>query len=179
MKSSSTEVNLWGVPAQSEHGRQDGWTSTPCGSVGVKQDSDPDTNAGERLQKQRPHPNRSGCCDGCVVLAGERLPNQRPLGEDHPEHIPEEQLVAQVPYQGEEAGSIVLHSSSNVSEFMNDNKEARVTASAAAKVSEEFLDKDAEILRLIKERRSTPKEKKQRIKDLSKRIKNASDKRKE
>ena len=46
-----------------------------------------------------------------------------------------------------------------------------MTAFAAAKVSEEFLDKDAEILRLIKERRSTPKEKKQRIKDLSKRIK--------
>ena len=37
--------------------------------------------------------------------------------------------------------------------------------------SEEFLDKDAEILRLIEERRSTPKEEKQRLKDLSKRIK--------
>ena len=54
---------------------------------------------------------------------------------------------------------------------MNDNKEAHVTAFAAAKVSEEFLDKDAEILRLIKERRSTPNEEKQRINDLSKRIK--------
>ena len=63
----------------------------------------------------------------------------------------------------------MLHSSSNVSEFMNDNKEAHMTTFAAAKVSEEFMDKDAEILRLIKERRSTPKEKKQRIKDLSKR----------
>ena len=163
MESSSTEVNLRGVPAQPEHRRQDGWTSTR-GSVEVKRDSDPDTIAGERLQKQRPHPNRSGCCDGCVVLAGERLPNQRTLGEDHPEHIPEEQLVAQVPYQGEEAGSI---------------KEVRVTTSAAAKENEEFLDKDAEILRLIEERRSTPKEKKQRIKDLSKRIKNASEKKKE
>ena len=171
MTSSSTEVNQRGVPAQSEHRRQDGWTSTPCGSVDVKQDSDPDTNEGERLQKQRPRPNRSGCCDGCVVLAGERLPNQRPLGESHPEHIPEEQLVAQVPYQGEEAGSIVFHSSSNASEFKNDNKEARVTTSAAAKESEEFLDQDAEILRLFKERRSTPKEKKQRMKDLSKRKK--------
>ena len=49
MKSSSTEVNLRGVPAQPEHRRQDGWTSTPCGSVEVKQDSDLDTNAGERL----------------------------------------------------------------------------------------------------------------------------------
>ena len=33
------------------------------------------------------------------------------------------------------------------------------------------MDKDAEILRLIEERRSTPKEEKQRLKDLSKRIK--------
>ena len=118
--------------------------------------------------------------------------NQRPLGDNHLEHNPEEQLVAQVPHQGEEAGSIVLHSSSNVSEFMNDNKEAHVTAFAAGKVSEfmndnkeaqvtafaaaKVSDKDAEILRLIKERRSTPKEKKQRIKDLSKRIKHASEK---
>ena len=79
------------------------------------------------------------------------------------EHNPEEHLVAQVPHQDEEAGSI---------------KEVRVTTSAAAKESEEFLDKDAEILRLIEERRSTPKEEKQRLKDLSKRIKNASEKKK-
>ena len=158
-------------------GVRTGGRHTPCGSVEVKQDSHPDTIAGERLQKQRPHPNRSGC-DGCVVLAGERLPNQRPLGEDHLEHIPEEQLVAQVPYQGEEAGSVVLHSSSNVSEFVNDNQEARVTTSAAAKENEEFLDKDAEILRLIEERRSTPKEEKQRLKDLSKNMKNALEKKK-
>ena len=65
----------------------------------------------------------------------------------------------------------MFFSSSNVSEIKNDNKEAHVTTSAAAKESDEFLDKDAEILRLIKERRSTPKEKKQRIKDLSKRLK--------
>ena len=113
------------------------------------------------------------------VVAATAASNQRPLGEDRPEHNPEEQLAAQVPYQGEEAGSIVLHSSSNASEFKNDNKEAQVTTSAAAKVSEEFLDKDAEILRLIKERRSTPNEEKQRLKDLNERIKNASEKGKE
>ena len=43
-----------------------------------------------------------------------------------------------------------------------------MTTSAAAEESEEFLDKDAEILRLIEERRSLPKEEKQRLKDLSK-----------
>ena len=73
----------------------------------------------------------------------------------------------------------MLHSSSNASEFKNDNKEAHVTASAAAKVSEDFPDKDAEILRLIEERRSTPNEEKQRLKDLNKCIKNASDIKKE
>ena len=150
MKSSSTEVNLWRVPAQPEHRRQDGWTSTLCVSVGVKQDSDPDTNAGERLQKQRPHPNRRGCCDGCVVLAGERLQNQRPLGEEHLEHKTEEHFGAQFPHQDEEAGSVMFHSSSKTSEIKNDNNEARVMASAAAKVSEDLSIKDAEILRLIR-----------------------------
>ena len=46
-------------------------------------------------------------------------------------------------------------------------KKHRAT-SAAAKKNEECLDKDAEILRLIEERRSMPKEEKQRLKDLSK-----------
>ena len=41
-------------------------------------------------------------------------------------------------------------------------------ASAAAKVSEELSIKDAEILRLIEERRSTPIEEKQRLKEVSK-----------
>ena len=49
------------------------------------------------------------------MLAGERLPKQRPLGDE------------QVPHQVEEAGSIVFHSSRNASEFKNDNKEAQVT----------------------------------------------------
>ena len=72
----------------------------------------------------------------------------------------------------------MFHSSSNASEFKNDNKEARVTASAAAKVSEDFPNEDAEILRLIEERRSTPKEEKQRLKNLSNCIKNAQRKEK-
>ena len=62
----------------------------------------------------------------------------------------------------------MFHSSSNASEFKNVNNEARVTASAAAKVSDDFTNKDAEILRLIEERRSTPRAEKQRLKDLSK-----------
>ena len=186
MKRSSTVANQRGVPAQLEHRRQDGWTSTPRGSDDEKKGSERVTTAGERLKNQRPHPpvkiedeedahevvTGSGCSGGCDLLAGERLPKQRPHGDEHPEHNSEEHLGAQVPHQDEEAGSIVFHSSSNASEFKNDNKEAHVTTSAAAKESEEFLDKDAEILRLIEERRSTPKEEKQRLKDLSKRIKN-------
>ena len=190
MKRSSTAANQRGVPAQHGHRRQDGWTSTPCGSDDEKKGSERDMTAGERLQKQRPHPTEkikdeegahevgtgSGCSGGCDMLAGERLPKQRPHGDDHPEHNPEEHLVAQVPHHDEEAGSIVFHSSSNASEFKNDNKEARVMALAAAKVSEDFPNKDAEILRVIEERRSKPKEEKQRLKDLSKCIKNASEK---
>ena len=44
------------------------------------------------------------------------------------------------------------------------NNEARATASAAAKVSDDLLDRNAEILRLIEERRSTPKEEKAQTK---------------
>ena len=84
-------------------------------------------------------------------------------------------LKHKFPHQNEEAGSIVFNSSSNASEFKNDNKEARETASAAAKVSEDFPNEDAEILRLIEERRSTPKEEKQRLKEVSKCLKNVSE----
>ena len=174
MKRSSTVANQQGVPAQHEQRRQDGWTSTRRGSDDEKKGSERDTTAGEQLQNQRPHPlvkiedregaheveTGGGCNVGCDWMAGERLPKQRPHVDEHPEHNSEELLGAQVPHQDEEAGSIVFHSSSNASEFKNDNKEAHVTTSAAAKESEEFLDKDAEILRLIEERRSTPKEEK-------------------
>ena len=145
-------------------------TLTPRWSDDEKKGSERDTTAGERLQNQRPHPpvkiqdqegaheveTGSGCSGGCDLLAGERLPKQRPHGDEHPEHNPKEHLGVRVPHQDEEAGSI---------------KEVRVITSAAAKENEEFLDQDAEILRLIEERRSTPKEEKQRLKDLSKRIK--------
>ena len=62
----------------------------------------------------------------------------------------------------------------------NDNNESRASASAAAKVSEDILVKDAEILRLIEERRNTPKREKQKLKDVSKCIKRCiRDKKKE
>ena len=184
MKRSSKAANQRGVPAQYEHRRQDGWTSTPPGSDDEKKGSERDRIAGERLQNQRPHPfvriegeedaheidTRYGCSGSCDLRAGERLPKQRPLGDEHPEHNSEEHLGAQVPHQVEEAGSIVFHTSRSASVFENDNKEAHVTTSAAAKENEEFLDNDVEILRVIEERRSTPKEEKQRLKDLSKSI---------
>ena len=56
MKCSSTAANQRCIPAQFEHRRQDGWTSTPCGSDGIRKDSEYDMTAGKRLQEQRPHP---------------------------------------------------------------------------------------------------------------------------
>ena len=184
MRSSKAD-NQRGGFAQHEHRRPDGWTSTPRGSDDEKKCSERDKNAGERLQNQRPHPlvriggeedaheidTRNGCSGGCDLRAGERLPKQRPLGDEHPERNPEEHLGAQVPHQVEVAGSIVFHNSRSASVFENDNKEIQVTTSAAAKKNEECLDKDAEILRLIEERRSMSKEEKQRLKDLSKSLK--------
>ena len=98
---------------------------------------------------------------------------KRPLGD---ERNPEEHLGAQMTHQVEEAGSIMLQNSRSSSGFENDSKETQETTFAAAKKNEECLDKDAEILRLIEERRSMPKEEKQRLKDLSRNIKNVSEK---
>ena len=177
-KRSSKADNQRGGFAQHEHRRPDLWTSTPRGS-------DDEKKCSERLQNQRPHPlvriggeedaheidTRTGCSGGCDLRAGERLPKQRPLGDEHPERHPEEHLGAQISHQIEEAGSIVFQNSRSASVFENDNKEIQVTTSAAAKKNEECLVKDAEILRLIEERRSMPKEGKQRLKDLSKNFK--------
>ena len=78
---------------------------------------------------------------------------QRPLGDEHPERIPEEHLGAQIPHQVEEAGSIVFQNSRSASVFENDNKEIQVTTSAAKK-NEECLDKDAEILEAYPKKRN-------------------------
>ena len=177
MMRSSTVTDQRDAPAQHDYRRQDGWTSTPRWSDDEEKGSERDTTAGERLQNQRPHPpvkiedqegaheveTGSGCSGGCDLLAGERLPKQRPHDDEHPEHNPKEHLGVRVLHQDDEAFSI---------------KEVRAITSAAAKENEDFLDKDVEILRLIEERRSTPKEEKQRLKDLNKRIKNASEKKK-
>ena len=173
VKSSSTETSRRGVTALIEHRRQDGWTSTPytCGG--------------------------SGCSGGCDELAGERLPKQRPhliertedeeeaflttakKGEELPDRNTAEHLGARLLHLDEKAGSIVFHFSSNMSEIRKGNNEARATASAAAKVIEDWSIKDAEILRLIEEGRNTPKGEKHKLKDVSKRIKDALETKKE
>ena len=102
-KRSSKAENQRGGLAQHEHRRQDGWTSTHRGSDDEKKCSERDRTAGERLQNQRPHPlvriggeedaheidTRNGCSGSCDLRAGERLPKQRPLCDDHPERNPE------------------------------------------------------------------------------------------
>ena len=68
-----------------------------------------------------------------------------------------------------EAASIVLHVSNDMYEGKKDGEEAGETT--AAKETQEISKKDAEIRRLIELRRSTPKEEKQRLKEVSKCIK--------
>ena len=58
-----------------------------------------------------------------------------------------------------------------MSVFKNESKEMQETTSAAAKKKDECVDKDAEILRLIEERRKMPKEERHRLKELSKELK--------
>ena len=66
-----------------------------------------------------------------------------------------------------------------MSVFENESKEMQETTSAAAKKKDECVDKDAEILRLIEERRKMPEEERHRLKELSKKKqKNVSEKKK-
>ena len=82
---------------------------------------------------------------------------------------PGEELPEQCTRTDEEAGSIVLHVSSDMNEKEKDVEEADETA--AAKETEEISKEDAEFRRLIEERRNTPKEEKQRLKEVCKQIK--------
>ena len=152
----------------------DGWTSTPRGKDDEKNCSEHDETSSQPLVKtggeEDAHDNikYTGCGSSCDLRAGERLPKQRPLGDEHPECCPEEHLGAQKFLQVGEAGSIVLQFSRSLSVLMNESKEMQETTSAAAKKKDECVDKDAEILRLIEERRKMPKEERHRLKELSK-----------
>ena len=79
----------------------------------------------------------TGCGSSCDLRAGERLPKQRPLGDEHPESGPEEHLDAQKFPQVEEAGSIVLQFSQSSSVLRNEGKEKEETTYDAAKKKDE------------------------------------------
>ena len=70
-----------------------------------------------------------------------------------------------------EAGSLVLQSSRDSSETRSKDKSKQETTHNVAMKNDESVDKDAEITRLIEERRKLPKEEKHRLKELSKKIK--------
>ena len=78
-------------------------------------------------------------------------------------HIEGEEDHARCAHSDEEAGSIVLHVSSDMIEKEKDDEDAGETEE-----TEEISKEDVEIRRLIEERRSTPKEEKLRLKKVSK-----------
>ena len=146
---SSSEADIpRGVFAHPEHRRPDGWTSTPCG----KDDDEASSQPLVRTGGEGAHDNikSTGCGSSCDLRAGERLPKQRPLGDEHPESGQEEHLAQKFP-QVEEAGSIVLQFSRNSSVPRSKDKEKQETTYDDAKKKDESVDKDAEILRLIEE----------------------------
>ena len=67
------------------------------------------------------------------------------------------------------------NSSRDSSATRSKDKEKQETTYDATTKNDESVDKDAEIMRLIEERRKLPKEEKHRLKELSKEKKNASD----
>ena len=92
--------NLRGGFAHLEHRRPDGWTSTPR-RKDEKHCSEHDETRSQpfaRIGGERDAHDTitfTGCSSSCDLRAGERLPKQRPLGDEHPERIPEEHLGAQ------------------------------------------------------------------------------------
>ena len=108
----------------------------------------------------------------------------RMLGEEHSD--PKTAKVETDRFQGDghharfphlvtEAGSIVFHVSNSMNEVKKDDDDSEdgeeEGGTAATRDNDEISRKDAEIRRLIELRRSTPKEEKQRVKELSKSIK--------
>ena len=99
-------------------------------------------------------------------------------GEEHSElnmvveesdHIVGEEHHARCVHSVEEGGSIVLHVSRDMNEKEKDDEEAGETA--AAKETEELSKENVEVRRFIEERRTTPKEEKQRLKEVTKCLK--------
>ena len=82
---------------------------------------------------------------------------------------------ARFPHLVTEAGSIVLHVSNSMNEVKKDDENSEdgeeEGGPAAGRENDEISRKEAEIRRLIDWRRSTPKEEKQRMKELNKSIK--------
>ena len=146
MKSISTDTNRRCVSALSEHGRQDGWTSTPYTCGGSSDSSGRAEKAGERLPKQRPH----------LI---ERTKDEEELNlttakkdEEPPDRNTAEHLGGRLLHPVEEAGSIVFHFSSNTSETRKDNNETGAPASAAAAETSRTLD-EAEVKKSKEEAR--------------------------
>ena len=81
---------------------------------------------------------------------------------------------ARFPHMVAEAGSIVLHVSNSRNEVNKDGEDSEdgeeEGGTAAVRENDEISRKEAEIRRLIELRRSTPKEEKQRVKELRKSI---------
>ena len=163
-----------GGSAHPEHRRPDGWTSTPRGKNDDETGSQAFVTTGGEGAHDRNKP--IGCSSSCDLRAGERLPKQRPLGDDHPESGQELHLAAQMFLQVVEAGSIVLQSSRDSSETRSKDKGKQEITHNVAMKNDESVDKDAEITRLIEERRKLPKEEKHRLKELSKKKKTVSEK---
>ena len=118
-KRSSEADNLRGGFAHLEHRRPDGWTSTPRGKDDEKNCSEQDETSSQPFVRTGGEEDAHDTITytGCDLRAGERLPKQRPLGDEHPERIPEEHLGAQMIHQVGEAGSIVLQISRSLSVF--------------------------------------------------------------
>ena len=128
-------------------------------------------------------PNEETCREGEATMEDKREGTNEKQTENVIEtDCPGEELPEQCVRTDEEAGSIVLHVSHDMNEKEKNDEEADEAAAAATEThesNEEISKEDVEIRRLIEKRRTTPKEEKHRLREVSKQIKNASGTKKE
>ena len=151
MKRRSKAENQRGGTAQHEHGRQDGWTSTLRGSGEEKKCSQRDRIAGSDCRIN------AHLCESKVKKMHTKSTQEKAAA------------AAATCGQGSDCRnnahmvtSILNTIQKNISVHKFHIKSKWQVPSCS--IPEECLDKDAEILRLIEERRSMPKEEKQRLK---------------
>ena len=169
MSSSEADIPRGGF-AHLEHRRPDGWTSTPCGKDDDEASSQSLVRTGGEgshgqnqtywLQLQLRRAGRGATAKTTPTQVTNILKAVKKNISLHKSFLRSKRQVLSC-----------YNSAVTRARPRSKDKEKQETTYDAATKNDESVDKDAEIMRLIEERRKLPKEEKHRLKELSKKIK--------